>query len=567
MAKAFYLKLAVANIKRSREIYIPHFLATAIISGVFFLICGLVSSDGLTNLPSGVTAQTIFSAGIFLFAVFSVIFMLYINGFLMKRRKREFGLYGVLGLSKRHIGRMLVWENVLVLGLGVVCGIAAALIFGKLLFLLLLRAIHTAPNSEFIIGPEAYLMTLGLFVLVFVVTSVINLVRVHISNPIQLLYSEKKGDKDSRFIVPRAVVGIICLGVAYFFALTIDIPATASGVFLLLAVLVIIATNALFVAGSIVVLRLLRKRKKLYYKPKNFIAISGMFQRMKQNASGLAVICILSTMLIITVATTTSLYLGQEEQLRASYPFDVEIWLYPDADQEISSQTLAAIDRDLAEAAAGCGASLSADLEGKSGPAAEEIANGSTYDYELLEHSVVRMNMVLMFDIEGSDEAYQEFLEQIPDVMTPHGISFSYSDIESIRVDAYAFSGGLLFLGVFFGILFLVITILVIYFKQITEGYEDKERFAILQKVGMNDTQVKETINRQILWVFFLPLLVAVCHTVAASKIICVMLQGFELYNSTLVLGCIGITCAIFAVIYLIVFRLTAKVYYRIVKW
>lgn len=561
MAKAFYLKLAIANIKRSREVYIPHFLATAIISGVFFLICGLVFSDGLTNLPSGPTSQAVFSTGIFLFAVFAFGFMLYINSFLMKRRKREFGLYGVLGLSKRHIGRLLVWENVLIIGLGVICGMIVALIFGKLLFLLLLKAIHSAPNSEFLIAPQAYVLTLILFALIFVVTSIINLVRVHISNPIQLLYSEKKGDKDSRFVLPRAIIGFILLGVAYYFALTINIPATAIGVFLLLAVLVILATNALFVAGSIVILKLLRKRKKLYYKPKNFIAISGMFQRMKQNASGLAVICILSTMLIITVSTTTALYLGQEDQLQSVYPFDIQVWL---SDTQTEEQ-LKELDSLLATEANEHGLTMSASFEGKTGENVQSIIDNG---YTTMEHSIVQWGNSIMFDLEGSDEDYQQFVDQIPELIEPYSTDgYGISDVNAGRMDAYALSGGLLFLGVFFGILFLVITVLVIYFKQITEGYEDKERFSILQKVGMSDKQVKETINRQILWVFFLPLVVAICHTAVAAKIICIMLQTFQLYNSTLVLICLAVTCAVFALIYLIVFRLTAKVYYRIVKW
>lgn len=561
MAKAFYLKLAIANIKRSREVYIPHFLATAIISGVFFLICGLVFSDGLTNLPSGPTSQAVFSAGIFLFAVFAFGFMLYINSFLMKRRKREFGLYGVLGLSKRHIGRLLVWENVLIIGLGVICGMIVALIFGKLLFLLLLKAIHSAPNSEFVIGPQAYVLTLGLFAVIFVVTSIINLVRVHISNPIQLLYSEKKGDKDSRFVLPRAIIGFILLGVAYYFALTINIPATALGVFFLLAVLVILATNALFVAGSIVILKLLRKRKKLYYKPKNFIAISGMFQRMKQNASGLAVICILSTMLIITVASTTALYLGQEDQLQSVYPFDIQVWLSDTQNEE----QLKELDSLLATEANEHGLMMSASFEGKTGENVQSIIDDG---YITMEHSIVQWGNSIMFDLEGRDEDYQQFVDQIPELIEPYSTDgYGISDINAGRMDAYALTGGLLFLGVFFGILFLAITVLVIYFKQITEGYEDKERFAILQKVGMSDKQVKETINRQILWVFFLPLVVAICHTAVAAKIICIMLQTFQLYNSTLVLICLAVTCALFALIYLIVFRLTAKVYYRIVKW
>ena len=321
------------------------------------------------------------------------------------------------------------------------------------------------------------------------------------------------------------------------------------------------ATNALFVAGSIVILKLLRKRKKLYYKPKNFIAISGMFQRMKQNASGLAVICILSTMLIITVASTTALYLGQEDQLQSVYPFDIQVWLSDTQNEE----QLKELDSLLATEATEHGLMMSASFEGKAGENVQSIIDDG---YTTMEHSIVQWGNSIMFDLEGSDEDYQQFVDQIPELIEPYSTDgYGISDINAGRMDAYALTGGLLFLGVFFGILFLAITVLVIYFKQITEGYEDKERFAILQKVGMSDKQVKETINRQILWVFFLPLVVAICHTAVAAKIICIMLQTFQLYNSTLVLICLAVTCAVFALIYLIVFRLTAKVYYRIVKW
>ena len=253
--------------------------------------------------------------------------------------------------------------------------------------------------------------------------------------------------------------------------------------------------------------------------------------------------------------------MGQEDQLRSVYPFDIEVWL---SDTQTEEQ-LAELDSLLSSKASEHGLTMSASFEGKTGENVQSIIDNG---YTTMEHSIVQWGNSIMFDLEGSDEDYQQFVDQIPELIEPYSPDgYGISDVNAGRMDAYALSGGLLFLGVFFGILFLVITVLVIYFKQITEGYEDKERFSILQKVGMSDKQVKETINRQILWVFFLPLVVAICHTAVAAKIICIMLQTFQLYNSTLVLICLAVTCAVFALIYLIVFRLTAKVYYRIVKW
>ena len=347
MAKGFYRKLAWNNLRRSKEVYLPYMIATAIISGVFFLTVGLTFSGKLSNIPSGQTTKAVFAMGIGLFAVFAIGFMAYINNFLVRRRKKEFGLYSVLGLSKGHIGRVLLWENSMVLGIGVVVGMVFTLLFGRLLFLLLLKLIHVAPDSEFSIPPMAYAVTVALFLLVFLLTSAYNLFQIRISNPIELMHSEKTGDKkESRFLLPRAILGFVMLAAAYYCAWTIDISGVALGAFFPLALLVILATSLLFTAGSIAVLRLLRANKRIYYKLKNFVSISGMFHRMKQNAAGLAAICILSTMLIVTVSGTLALYLGQEEILEESYPlYDIMVYvdessLKDDAEVEASRRRL-----------------------------------------------------------------------------------------------------------------------------------------------------------------------------------------------------------------------------------
>lgn len=570
MANAFYLKLAWSNIRRNRRTFYPYILTTAIISAVYLLIGGLMFSEGLANLPSGKTASMLFSFGLVVFSVFAFFFMIYINNFIVGRRKKEFGLYGILGLEKRHVWRVLVWENLITLGLGLAIGAVIALVFGRLLFLLLLKMIRAAAGSVFIIEPTAYLITLCLFFVVFVVTSLLNLRQVRLSSPIELMSSEKRGEKDSKLIIPLAVFGLMCLIAAYYYAWSIDSPSTALGVFFLLAILVILATNILFTSGSIAALRLLRANKRLYYKPRNFIAIGGMFQRMRQNAKSLATICILSTMLIVTVSGTLSLYLGQEDMLSSMHPYDVSIHIDPDKGAEAISN----FDSAVTALAGDYNVTLSAD---KSKliyelPSSEEIKRNNFVSEDSVwvdTPNLIYFDGAMRFDVDGLEEDCLKFIGGLKDLYrrTFAEDSVSCSDVFTSRQEGYGMYGGLLFLGAFFGILFLAVTVLIIYFKQVSEGYEDKEQFAILQKVGMDDKQVKSTINRQVLWVFFIPLVMTILHMVFASKIMARMLQTLMLYDLGLVLGCIGAVCAVFALLYLVVYRLTAHVYYRIVKW
>ena len=570
LAKAFYLKLAWSNIRRNRKIFFPYILTTAIISGVFLLIGGLMFSDGLANLPTGKTATGLFAFGMVVFAIFSFFFMVYINNFIVGRRKKEFGLYGILGLSKRHVGRVLVWENFITLGLGVLSGVVIALVFGRLLFLILLKMIRAAAGSVFSIAPSAYVITFMLFFAIFIMTSLLNVRQVRLSSPIQLMSSERRGEKDSPLLIPLAIIGLLCLIAAYYYAWSIIHPGVALSLFFLLAILVIIATNILFRSGSIAALKALRANKKLYYKPRNFIAIGGMFQRMRQNAKSLATICVLSTMLIVTVSGTLSLYLGQEDMLSAMYPYDVDI----EIDMDKGEQAIRDFDQAVVALAGDYEVTVSAD---KSKliyelPADQEFRRNNYVPEDAVwvdATNLIYFDDVLRFDVEGTEENCLKFVDSLIDHYdrTFPGEPLSYRDVFGARQEGYGMYGGLLFLGVFFGILFLAVTVLIIYFKQISEGYEDKAQFAILQKVGMDDAQVKATINRQVLWVFFIPLGMTILHMVFASKIMARMLQTFMLYDWGLVLMCIGGVCVVFALLYLVVYRLTAHVYYRIVKW
>ena len=570
MRNMFYFRLALSNVRRNKITYVPYLVATAVMSGVFLLISGLLFSKGLTNTPSGDIAKTLFAFGLVVYALFTFLFMFYINNFLIKRRKREFGLYGILGLDKRQVGRVLLWENLFVIGGGIACGIVIALVLGRLLFLVLMKLIHAVPGSTFSIPLIAYGLMFALFFLVFFVTSIVNIIRVHTANPISLLNSEKQGEKDKKGLLPLAILGFLLLGGAYYFAWTSEIPGLALGIFFPLAIVVIIATYLLFLCGSIVVLRLLRMNKNLYYQPDHFVTISGMFHRMRQNARGLATICILSTMLVVTVSGTLSLYLGREEMTRGMYPYDAQVYVPESATDE----QIVAYDQTLNRLAAENHVTLFADrskLISKLPKGEEFRRNNFVWEESVFVEvpTLIFYDESFRFDINGSDDDRLAFIQAIRDRYsesfdkTP---SLIVSDVYTAEVEGYGFYGGLLFLGAFFAVLFLAVAVLILYFKQVTEGYEDKERFEILQKVGMDDHQVKQTINAQVLWVFFLPLAATALHMLFASKIMALMLQTFMLYNWGLVLSCIGGTLLMFTIFYFAIYRITARTYYRIVR-
>ena len=570
MRRFFYFKLALSNVRRSKITYLPYLVATAVMSGVFLLIAGLLFSKGMTNTPGGDTARMLFAFGLVVYALFTFAFMLYINNFLIKRRKKEFGLYGILGLDKRHVGRVLIWENTFVIGGGLICGTVIALVFGRLLFLVLMKLIHAVPGSTFSIPLIAFGLMFVLFFLVFLVTSVANIIRVHTASPISLLSSEKSGEKDKKGLLPLALVGAILLGGAYYFAWTTEIPGLALGIFFPLAIAVIIATYLLFLCGSIVVLRLLRMKKSLYYQADHFVTISGMFHRMRQNARGLATICILSTMLVVTVSGTLSLYLGSEQMTRSMYPFDAQVYV----PQSATQQQIVDYDATLNKIAAENHVTLTADKNKliTKLPEGEEFRRNNFVweDSKFVEvPTLIFYDENYRVDINGKTEDCLAFVQAVRD---QYSQSFSetpnliVSDYYTAMEQGYGFYGGLLFLGAFFAVLFLAVAVLILYFKQVTEGYEDKERFEILQKVGMDDQQVKKTINAQVLWVFFLPLAATTLHMLFASKIMAWMLRLFMLYDWGLVLTCIGGTLLAFTLLYFAIYRVTARTYYRIVR-
>lgn len=662
MGNHLYFKLAMKNLKRNKGVYIPYFVASSVMVIVFFLVMMIINSRGIANLDYGKTLLALFQWCSVIMMVVIVPFMLYINSFIIKQRKKEFGLYGILGLEKRHVGRVILWESLILDLLILFIGILLGCVFGKLIFMMLIKVMGTgAAGTVFTLPLKAFLMTGGVFVGVFFLTTLYNLVQVQTANPISLLQGTKKGEKKVRFVIPLTVLGLAILGWAYYMALTVGASYSAVNVFFLAAMAVIAATYILFIVGSVFFLRILKGKKKFYYQPKNFITIGSMFHRMRQNAAGLATICILSTMVIVTVSISTAIYFGQEDMAKKNCPYDVMIT--SDAPQEegnlaeLINDTASQCDIQIDNALSYCRLDTQQILKRNVFTPIEEgmtitasiydngffdvsIINAEDYNAAvntpvslgkdevllLTNDSIKKMDFIYVEDhlfkvksiladtpftkgenntinkyivlvtadtdaakalymemnptwkeepvfteavylsISGNDENSLAFSNALRDEGQNHGYITRLDSLAQTMVGAEGLFGGFLFLGIFFSIVFLCAAILIIYYKQLSEGYEDKERFQILRNVGMTEKEVKATINRQILLVFFLPLVFALVHVFVAIKIINDMLAIMYLNNTMLTLSCIIGTGIIFALVYIIVYRLTAKVYYKTVS-
>lgn len=578
--------------------------------------------------------------------VFAVIFLFYTNSFLIKRRKKEIGVYNILGMGKRHIARMMAVETILTAGISILGGLVFGIIFGKLMYLLLLKILHNSVDMQFSVNGTAIVQTVILFAGIFLLTYLYNILQIQLVNPVELLHGGNQGEKEPKSRWLLVIVGVAALGNGYWIALTTEAPLEALLKFFVAVVCVIIGTYALFIAGSIVVLKILRKNKAYYYNPKHFTSVSGMIYRMKQNGAGLANICVLSTMVLVMVSTTVSLYAGMEDILDSRFPRDVSI-VCNEADTN-NEETLQRLIKEQCEKAGvkitdrvryryG---SMNAVLKGNNLEKIEqyypdnhfyyvemitqeeynriEKQNVSLKEQEILTYttngkcgkkqiniagqnyqvkkelsemtsqpkSTVEMYKTLYivfanaeqieriesfsyadkFNLKGDDGKQKETLEQIQNEFYE---KFPDGTMESrmlSRSSFYELYGGLFFIGIYLGSMFIMATVLIIYYKQISEGYDDRERYQIMQKVGMSKKEVKRSIRSQVLSVFFLPLVVAVIHVAVAFKVMTKILGVLNLTNVSLFAVCTIITIAVFAVFYIIVYSITAKEYYRIVN-
>lgn len=667
MRKGLFLKLAVSNIKRNKGTYIPYMITCICCIAMTYMMFFVTQSKDLSvQVPNSAMVTSIMFLGIAVIYIFSFIFLLYSNSFVMKRRQKEIGLYNILGLEKGHIMKMMAVETLLTSVISIIGGIAVGILGSKLALLLLLKILHVPAQLGFYVCVPGIIVCAVMFLPVVIVTLFRNVHRVRLSQPIELLRSGNTGEREPKAKWLMALVGFLCLGSGYYIAVTTKSPVTALGLFFAAVLLVMAGTYLLFTAGSIAVLKVMRWKKGFYYKIKNFTSISGMIYRMKQNAMGLASICILSTGVLLMLSTTVSLNMGIEDSLSDMFPYDAGFTfnnvtfeevprLRKAFDEAVEKEkvpyeekvTQVILDISIArngnemeiltrDTAASANVEYltvvpEEEYEKISGKTVElkpgEILafqenggkgnislNGVTYKvkewlkekptYERGNNIFYKTTIVvtkedlqkmdaLQKELAGKDRGYlklefglyieggkeadikygnllQEDLAPLAETlqaedgdMTPW---FRYNIREEHYSSFYTLNGGLLFLGIFLGFIFLVGAGMIIYYKQMSEGYEDKERFEIMQKVGMSRKEVKSAIRRQILMVFFLPLLMAVLHIIMAFPMISRLLGLLGMMNTELYILCTAGTIAVFAVIYAAIYMCTAKSYYKIVE-
>ena len=667
MRKGLFIKLAVSNIKRNKGTYIPYMITCICCIAMTYMMFFVTQSKDLSvQVPDSVMVTSIMFLGIAVIYIFSFIFLLYSNNFVMKRRQKEIGLYNILGLEKGHIMKMMAVETLFTSVISIIGGIAVGILGSKLALLLLLKILHVPAQLGFYVCVPGIVVCAVLFLPVVIVTLFRNVHRVRLSQPIELLRSGNTGEREPKAKWLMALLGFICLGSGYYIAVTTKSPVTALGLFFAAVLLVMAGTYLLFTAGSIAVLKVMRWKKSFYYKIKNFTSISGMIYRMKQNAMGLASICILSTGVLLMLSTTVSLNMGIEDSLSDMFPYDagftfnhvtfeevprlrnafdeavekekvpyeekitqvvldisvarngndMEI-LTRDTDASANVEYLTVLPEEEYEkisektvelkpgeilAFQENGGKGNISLNGVAYKVKEWLKEKPTYErgnnifykttivvtkedlqkMDALQKELVgkdRGYLKLEFGlyIEGGKEAdikygnlIREDLEPLTETLKGEEDSVSPWFQSSIREEHYrsfyTLNGGLLFLGIFLGFIFLVGAGMIIYYKQMSEGYEDKERFEIMQKVGMSRKEVKSAIRRQILMVFFLPLLMAVLHIIMAFPMISRLLGLLGMMNTELYILCTAGTIVVFAVIYAAIYMCTAKSYYKIVE-
>lgn len=655
MRKGFFPRLALSGIRKNRSIYYPYIL-TAVLTTAMMYIMG--SLQNVTTDYSGTLAFSL-QLGIVVTSVFSVIFLFYTNSFLMRRRKKEFGLYNILGMEKRHLTRLILWETVLMLLISLLLGLAVGILLDKLMHLLLSHLVGQAVSLTFAVSPGAMRYTALLISVTFALILLNSVRQVYFARPVELLRSAEVGEREPKARWFIALLGLIALGTGYWLSATVK-DAGAMILFFFVAVLLVIAgTYLLFTAGSVTLLKALRKNRRYYYKPDHFISVSGMIYRMRQNAVGLANVCVLCTMVLVMVFSTLSLWLGMEDTLNSRIRADIDVrskttdiaaleaavdevlqqagasrentWTYrylsfsalPAKDGFVTPASFTESDMLIASPATfqvlvledynrmlGLSETLApgevllecsrGSLEGDTLRLLDEtftikkrISDGlgagqalaSIYDYYCLVVDSMdtlsrldRQQQALYGDLSSSVSttmsftlvpASEELSREVGTLLRGRAEADGFTSVaerSELEENLLALYGGLLFVGLFLGLLFTMAMILIIYYKQITEGYEDRERYRIMRKVGLSRREIRRSISSQILIVFFLPLAAAGLHVTFAFPGIVTMFRALSMTNVTLIAGCALGSFAGFAVLYGAVYLLTARVYYRIVS-
>lgn len=681
MKRGFYSKLAWTGIRKNKKLYTPYLLTCIGMVMMYYIISFLAGSDVLGNMAGGDTMQSMLLWGCSVMAVFTLIFLFYTNSFLMRRRKKEFGLYNILGMGKWNLARVLLWETLIIAGISLGVGLIAGIVLSKFAELGMVNLLFADTTFTMSIQPQAIVQTLLLFAVVFALILLNGLRQIHLSNPIELLHSENTGEKPPKARWILTVLGILILAFAYYLAVSIEDPVAALALFFVAVILVIIATYMLFISGSIALCRMLQKKKKYYYKTNHFVSVSSMVYRMKRNGAGLASICILCTMVLVMVSTTVCLYMGAEDSLRATYPrninLDTAVSSLEMLDEETSSD-MAAVKNIAQETVAQNGQTQQNVLDYRSAAFAGYVTNNRVvvdqsqlYGYQMSMYSnmwqifvvplqdynqvmgksetlapgevmiyttkgqkyendtiaigdgqpmtikktvpdfvdnrvnsvqivpslyifvpdfaqtvaplmglqdhgmdIVNLNWYYGFDLACGDDMQMQIHSQLEEKLKELGLTYdddtSFATLcESVakeRAGFYGLYGGLFFLGILLGIVFIFAAVLIMYYKQVSEGYEDRSRFEIMQKVGMTKREIRKSINSQMLTVFFLPLLTAGIHLAFAFPLLSKMLALFNLTNMVL-LTLVTLCCyLIFGVFYILVYRVTSKAYYTIVS-
>ena len=671
MHKGIFSRLAKQNIRNNKSTYIPYMITCIFCIAMIYMMEFLRDCPTLDQaVRQADEVRMIVFTGEIVVEIFCIIFLIYSNSFLMKRRQKEIGLYNILGLERNHIGIVMFLETIITSIGSLAGGIAAGIIGSKLALLLLLKLLHIPSVLGFYISVKGIFTCLFMFGIIFLMILFLNLAKIHLSRPVELLRGNNTGEKEPAAKWLMALIGFICLGAGYYLAVTTESPIKAITIFLLAVILVMAGTYLLFTAGSIVILKFLRRRKSFYYRTGNFISISGMLYRMKQNAIGLASICILSTGVLLMISMTVSIYFGMNDIMLNRYPYDVDMSVTSISEEECQTAieafektiadnkvpveksveeiyldivcskngdqilikptntirnsdsvlVLSLLDQAEYERLTGISANLndgqifawypsavqkdSVTVDEKEftvkkwmdknpltcgEDAVSDNAVLVVTDEDFKKFDEMRTEMYkgvssapagedltlhLGLDITGSETDKIDFgtpvMEDVKDLRKNGGLSENSWITSGIRQQEYesyyADNGSLLFIGIFLGSLFLMGTAMIIYYKQISEGYEDQKRFEIMQKVGLSRREVRSSVRRQILMVFFLPLLMAMLHITMAFPMIRRLLLLFGMTNTKLFIGCTAGTVLIFAVVYGVIYLMTARSYYHIVE-
>ena len=674
MKRGFYPRLAWSGMRKNSKLYLPYSLACIGMTAMFYILMHLADSPALKLIPSSASVTVTLSLGSFVMGVFSLLFLFYTNSFLVRRRFKEFGLYNVLGMNKGNISRVLAWEALINALISLVGGLFLGIALSKLAELGLVNIMGGKTDLNLRVSVNALEFTTLFYCGIFLLIYLNSLIKIRRSSASELVKSENFGEKPPRANWLFGLAGIVILAAAYYIAVSIKTPLTALSLFFIAVIMVIVATYLIFIAGSVWICRLLQKNKRYYYKKNHFVSVSSMVYRMKRNGAGLASICILATMVLVMISSTTCLYFGAEDALRDRYPRDISISASYSGLDSMTDENISALRGEISAAVGG--AETENILDYRCASLVGSLENGildlseasiystamTTYDYvaevyivPLADYNAIagtneslgsdeamiyayrmdytdktfavdelvsfRVKKVLdsfpiadgsamasiaptvfvivpdfadtvaklggavsssgdepaslswnyAFDTPVSDEEETAMCERIGERLSECSESggylyYSRESLAANRADFYGMFGGLFFLGIMLSIAFICAAVLIIYYKQISEGYEDRRRFEIMQNVGMTKKEIRSSINSQLLTVFFLPLIFAGLHLGFAFPFIHKLLMLFNLSNLPLLIGTTAISFGVFALLYAVVFRVTSNAYYNIVS-